>query len=100
MDYLGAVGDDTIDQDQRAIASGTVIYGLAGNDTIVVSDTLAIGGAGNDTIIATGVFATAAYWDSPGPVIVDLELGQAQDGFGTVDTLSISTPSMALTIPR
>ncbi len=87
MDYLGTSGDDAIDQDHLGIAPGTPIYGLAGNDTIVVSSTNAIGGAGNDTIIATGPFATAAYWGSPGPVTVDLQAGTAQDGYGTVDTL-------------
>lgn len=87
MDYLGTSGDDAIDQDHLGIAPGTPIYGLAGNDTIVVSSTNAIGGAGNDTITATGPFATAAYWGSPGPVTVDLQAGTAQDGYGTVDTL-------------
>ena len=87
MDYLGTAGDDSIDQVARGIASGVVIRGLAGNDTIVVASTIAIGGPGNDTLSATGQFAAIAYWDSPGPVTVDLQAGTAQDGFGTVDTL-------------
>lgn len=61
MDYLGTAGDDSINQDQQQIASGTPIYGLAGNDTITVSSTQAIGGSGNDTIIVTGQWGIAAY---------------------------------------
>jgi hypothetical protein len=87
MDYHGTANDDQIDQDKLAIPAGTVIYGGDGNDTLSASDALLIGGRGNDTLIATGNWATAAYWDSPAGVTVDLGKGVAQDGFGTTDKL-------------
>jgi hypothetical protein len=87
MDYLGTAGDDSIDQDRQGIAAGTQIYGLAGNDNIVVSSTIAIGGAGNDNLTASGPQGTIAYWDSPAGVTVDLQSGTAHDGFGGVDKL-------------
>jgi hypothetical protein len=87
MEYRGTPNDDMIDQDKQSIPAGSVIYGEAGNDTISVSIGNAIGGRGNDTIVANGPFATAAYWDSPTGVTVDLGKGTAEDGFGTTDKL-------------
>jgi len=67
-------------------------FGRGGNDTIRAYLGNVIGGAGNDRIEqlpSTDWWRTiiAAYWDSPGAVVVDLEGGWAQDGWGTRDTL-------------
>jgi Ca2+-binding RTX toxin-like protein len=85
MDYYGTEGDDTLDQ--RTLNGASPIYGLGGNDTILSVDGHMIGGPGNDTLIALGPFATATYWNSPKGVVVDLQFGTAQDGFGTTDIL-------------
>jgi hypothetical protein len=87
MDYHGTPNDDQLDQDKLGISAGAAIYGDDGNDTISVSTAQAIGGRGNDTIIATGPWGSAAYWDSPAGVKVDLGKGIAEDGFGTTDKL-------------
>ncbi|MRX08247.1 DUF4214 domain-containing protein [Pseudoduganella sp. FT25W] len=68
------------------------IYGDAGDDIIKVYNGQVIGGPGNDRIEkVAGAEAwrglTAAYWDSPGAVTVDLEAGYADDGWGGRDTL-------------
>lgn len=84
-DYYGTEGDDVLDQTRLNGASP--IYGLGGNDTISSVNGHMIGGPGNDTLIALGLFATATYWNSPKGVVVDLQSGTAQDGYGTVDTL-------------
>ncbi len=88
MDYRGTAGNDDIDQRRDGIPEGSVIYGGDGDDTIGLDNALADGGRGNDTIVnrAQG-WATAAYWDSPAGVHVDLGQGWAEDGFGTRDTL-------------
>lgn len=87
MEYHGTPQNDQIDQDKQAIPVGTVMYGDAGDDTIIFSNGIAIGGAGNDTLIATTDWATVAYWDTPKGVRVDLGKGVAEDGFGTTDKL-------------
>ena len=45
------------------------------------------GNKGNDTIDGAGGYDEIAYGDSPAAVNVNLALGTAQDGYGTVDTL-------------
>lgn len=87
MEYRGTAGNDMLDQEKLALPDGSIIYGEAGDDTIVIRNAIAVGGAGNDTITALGGWATAAYWGSPKGVVVDLLAGKAEDGFGTVDTL-------------
>lgn len=91
MDIKGTAGDDTIVQPGNP-DDWNDIHGLEGNDTIRAYLGNIIGGAGNDRIEQlqnTDWWRSliAAYWDSPGAVVVDLEAGWAQDGFGTVDTL-------------
>lgn len=86
MDFRGTPNDDLIDQEKQGLPAGP-IYGLEGNDRIIVTTGLAIGGPGNDEIVAGASYATAAYWGSPRGVIVDLGAGSAEDGFGTVDRL-------------
>jgi hypothetical protein len=87
MDYHGTASDDTIDQKGMGLANGTNIFGEQGNDTITIVDGNAIGGAGNDTITSTTRWATAAYWDSPAAIDVNLATGVARDGWGTTDRL-------------
>ena len=68
-------------------------FGKAGDDVIRVYQGTVIGGPGADTIeriIVAGEpwrSIQAAYWDSPGAIIVDLQGGWAEDGWGTRDTL-------------
>lgn len=66
--------------------------GKGGNDIIRVYLGGVSGGPGNDLIEqlpSNEMWRTliAAYWDSPGAVVADLEGGWAQDGWGTRDTL-------------
>ncbi|MCD2514793.1 DUF4214 domain-containing protein [Massilia sp. G4R7] len=68
------------------------IYGKGGNDIIRVYLGNVVGGAGDDRIeqLPSADWwrkLTAAYWDSPNGVTVDLEAGWAEDGWGTRDTL-------------
>jgi hypothetical protein len=86
MDYHGSAGDDTLDQKALNLADGTAIFGEQGNDTITSSGNM-IGGAGNDKLTGTSPWATAAYWDSPAAIDVNLATGVARDGWGTTDTL-------------
>jgi hypothetical protein len=67
-------------------------FGKGGNDSFRVYNGNIHGGAGNDRIeqLASSDWwrtLIAVYWDSPGAVVVDLEGGWAQDGWGTRDTL-------------
>lgn len=67
-------------------------FGKGGNDSFRVYLGNIIGGAGNDRIeqLQSGDWwrtVVVAYWESPGAVIVDLEAGWAQDGWGGRDTL-------------
>lgn len=76
------------------------IYGLAGNDKIIIHGNAGVlGGAGDDVIInddVDWVSGSVEYWDSPKAVYIDLEAGYALDGYGTRDTLvnvrQVSTP--------
>ena len=87
MDYHGTTGNDILDQAKLGIPDGSFIYGDAGDDTITTSGANVDGGPGNDTIISTNRAPSVVYWDSPKGVTVDLQAGQAQDGFGTIDEL-------------
>ncbi len=88
MDYHGTNGNDVINQATLAIPDGANIYGNEGDDVITIGNAYAIGGAGNDTITGTASsWSGVAYWTSPARVVVNLQTGEAQDGFGTVDTL-------------
>jgi Ca2+-binding RTX toxin-like protein len=67
-------------------------FGKGGNDTFRVYLGNILGGAGNDRIeqLQSGDWwrtLTVVYWESPGAVVVDLEGGWAEDGYGTRDTL-------------
>ena len=76
------------------------IYGLAGNDKIIIHGNASVeGGPGDDEIINdvfTWVAGSVSFWDSPKAIYVDLEAGYALDGHGTRDTLinirEVSTP--------
>ena len=87
MDYHGTTGNDITVQATLGIPDNSNIYGDAGDDSITIGFANAIGGPGSDTIIGTSGGSSAAYWDSPQAVSVDLQAGQALDGFGTVDKL-------------
>jgi serralysin len=69
------------------------IYGLDGDDDLKVNRNGAlVGGKGNDKLTSTVTDdgrwgGQVGYWDSPGAVYVDLELGFALDGWGSRDTL-------------
>lgn len=91
MDIKGTAGDDTIVQAGNG-DEWNDYYGLAGNDIIRIYQGQAVGGQGNDRIEAISSAdwwrtVTAAYWDSPNGVTVDLAAGYAEDGWGTRDTL-------------
>lgn len=92
MEIKGTAGDDTIVQSPGSIDEWNDYKGLEGNDTIRIYQGQAVGGAGNDRIEALPSAdwwrsVSAAYWDSPGDVLVDLAAGYADDGWGTRDTL-------------
>ena len=69
------------------------IYGLDGDDDLKVNrNGVLLGGKGNDKLTSVVTDdgrwgGQVGYWDSPGAVYVDLELGFALDGWGTRDTL-------------
>ena len=69
------------------------IYGLEGDDDLKVNrNGVLVGGKGNDKLTSVVTDdgrwgGQVGYWDSPGAVYVDLELGFALDGWGTRDTL-------------
>ncbi|SFD35743.1 DUF4214 domain-containing protein [Massilia yuzhufengensis] len=91
MDIKGTAGDDVIVQSGNP-DDWNDYHGLAGNDIIRVYQGQVLGGAGNDRIEAIPTpdwwrSVSAAYWDSPGDVMVDLAAGYADDGWGTRDTL-------------
>ena len=57
------------------------LYGVDGDDTLV-------GGSGNDEINGGIGIDTVDYYSDPNNVLVDLETGEATDGFGDKDILS------------
>ena len=67
------------------------IYGREGNDRITLySGSNVVGGPGNDVIInlTPGGHGGLGYWDSPGPITLDLEAGYALEAWGGRDTVS------------
>jgi hypothetical protein len=76
------------------------IYGLAGNDKIIIHGNASVGGGPGDDEIINDLFTWIAgsvnFWDSPKAIYVDLEAGYALDGHGTRDRLvnirEVSTP--------
>jgi Ca2+-binding RTX toxin-like protein len=91
MDINGTEGDDRLVQ-AAPNDEWNNYFGRGGNDTIMLYQAAAIGGPGNDRIehLASADWwraVTAAYWDSPNGVVVDLAGGWAEDGWGTRDTL-------------
>jgi len=93
MSTLGTNGSDYISQDLLGIEDWSlVIEGLEGDDTLIGGNIQLNGGAGNDVLIGTTPGTTIQYWDSPEGVFVDLSVGTAEDGWGTVDSIQgIST---------
>lgn len=80
----------TAGRDIVTVADGDWFVGNEGDDVItLLSSGAGDGCAGNDTLIGTpdAIWSTAAYWESPSAIYVDLEQGYALDGFGTRDTL-------------
>jgi Ca2+-binding RTX toxin-like protein len=81
----GAAGTDTL-------LNMTLVTGSAFADVLIGSDSALseqfTGAAGNDTIDGAGGYDTARYDNALNGVNVNLATGVAQDGFGTVDTLS------------
>lgn len=97
MDIYGTAGDDQLEHlYPPGIHIWISVWGGAGNDTIRVAYSTAVGEAGNDTIIGvpearapgSWEFPSAAYWNSPAAVDINLVTGIVQDGFGTTDTLA------------
>lgn len=91
MDINGSEGDDFLTSPDNGDAWHN-FFARGGNDTIRIWQGDVIGGAGNDRIEALPSTdwwrtVTAAYWDSPKGVVVDLAGGWAEDGWGTRDTL-------------
>lgn len=94
MDVNLTEGNDTYTQPVDRKDSGDNIFGKGGNDVIKAYQGNVIGGPGSDTIELIVVPGEpwrgiiAAYWDgAPGAVVVDLQAGWAEDGWGTRDTL-------------
>jgi hypothetical protein len=91
MDIKGTDKDDVLDP-PSSNGDWHNYFGLAGNDRIRIYQGNANGGQGNDTIEKLPSTewwrnVTAAYWDDPNGVTVDLQAGWAIDGWGTRDTL-------------
>jgi len=89
----GSEGADTL----TGTGANEQIKGLGGNDSLLGmggADSL-MGGAGNDTLdggvayddASASDYNWAQYSDAPAGIEVDLALGTAKDGYGTVDTL-------------
>ena len=86
-------GDDTYKQTIAQARNYSNVFGLEGNDTFIAYNGTFIGGAGNDTfeqILSdqdTWMHIEPAYWDSPKGVLIDLQSGYANDGYGFRDVL-------------
>ena len=91
LEYFGSDNADTVDRITLAPGNDWVRYwGKGGDDKITWYSGEVVGGPGNDTITqAPGNLGmlNASYWDSPAPIVVDLEAGYANDGWGSRDTL-------------
>jgi hypothetical protein len=87
QDIKGTSGNDKV-----IVQTNTTFRGEGGDDHITLLEwATGEGGPGNDTLMADpGVRhgnATAWYWSSSNPILVDLAEGYALDGFGGRDTL-------------
>jgi hypothetical protein len=87
QDIKGTNGPDKV-----IVQAGDRFRGKGGDDHITLLEwATGEGGPGNDTLIGdpNGRHgqATAWYWSSPEPILVDLGEGYALDGFGGRDTL-------------
>lgn len=67
---FGSAFDDVI----RSNGARTLVFGAAGNDTLVglAGVTFMLGGPGADRMVGRGERDSAAYWDSPTGLTVDL----------------------------
>ncbi|MRD46455.1 matrixin family metalloprotease [Caenimonas koreensis DSM 17982] len=91
-DVHGSAGADNYIQGEAEKDEWLNYFGEQGDDVIKMWQGQAIGGPGNDRIeqLASTDWwreLAVAYWDAPAGVVVDLQAGWAQDGWGTVDTL-------------
>jgi hypothetical protein len=100
MDIRLTKNNDTYIQQAQNKDEWNDVFGDDGDDVFKMYNGQVIGGKGNDRIEKAADAEpwrglTAAYWDSPGAITVDLEAGFADDGWGTRDTLigvtSVST---------
>lgn len=87
QDITGTNGPDKV-----VVQAGDRFRGEGGDDHITLVEwATGEGGPGNDTLIADPAGrhgdASAWYWSSSSPILVDLAAGYALDGFGTRDTL-------------
>lgn len=86
-------GDDIYVQPETERSLWNNVYGDDGNDTIRLYQGTAIGGKGNDRFEFIAMPGESwrkldvAYWSSPKGVVVNLEEGWADDGYGGRDTL-------------
>lgn len=91
MDIKGTSGNDTFTL-PGTVDTWNTYFGEEGDDVFKLPQGSAVGGPGNDYIerVASPDWwrvVQAAYWNSPSGVVVDLESGYAEDGWGTRDTL-------------
>jgi hypothetical protein len=87
QDIKGTEGPDKV-----VVKAGDRFRGEGGDDHITLIEwATGEGGPGNDTLIADPsgrhAQATAWYWSSSNPILVDMGEGYALDGFGGRDTL-------------
>lgn len=87
LDIKGTDGNDKV-----IVQPGDRYRGQGGDDHITLLEwATGEGGPGNDTLIGDPDGrhgdATAWYWSSSNPILVDFEAGYALDGFGGRDTL-------------
>jgi Ca2+-binding RTX toxin-like protein len=83
----GSVGNDVIDQSDGDNAYG--VWGSAYGDVLIGNgiDNSLRGDAGNDQLHGGSGADQADYFNSPGAVVVNLNLAVAEDGWGNTDTL-------------
>lgn len=93
MDIILTDDNDVYVQSLANKDNWETIRGLKGDDKVSLYQGTVLGGPGSDRIEKIPTpddpwrAVQAAYWDSPGPITVDLEAGTAQDGWGGTDTL-------------